>query len=1214
MTNLLSLFSRRRSGGTIHNRQERRVATRQRIVRGHLEELEERLVMAAPALSPIGDITLPAGQTFQLPLDGLDADGDTLTFSATFTTTSGTPNLTFTVPTGNSGLRISTSIGGNAQAVDLILQLFNDLTPTTVQAITDLVNAGFYSRAALTTSILGADNDLIFTAVNEGSTGNQISISFVLPATPDTPRSLTVTANAIRVNLATDLSGNLSATNTAAAVRDLILNDPSADGVAARALVSVSLAQTNGTGVVQPFGPVNLRNRVFHRIIPDFVAQLGNDQNGGFPNAGSLVGSPPILLTELDDDYDRRLTFSGFGQLAMAKVAADDTGSGGFFITDADLVEHISFAGDAATNLFTANGHGLVNGAQVTAFAVGGTLPGGITAGSTFTVRDVTANTFALATTAGGAAIDLTSNGTGIVFRNPPRHLNFDHTIFGQLVEGFNTLENIIAVGAANGTPTSEVIVTGMDVFVDRENGVLRISAPANASGVAAVTVTANDGNGGTTTRQFNVNVVADTVNDKAFLNDVAAQATTINQPVTFTLTGTDIDSDTQTFAIGGVNNFLTGSSLVNQPDPANFTVALNTTTGVVTVTPLNNFAGTLQLIVGVRDQTARSQPLNSVDNFDTQMIEVSVAPNQAPVANAQTATVFQNTNNPITVTGSDGDAVAVQTLSFRIQTLPTNGRLMQSNGDAITTAGTNLTAAGNVTYRPDDGFLGTDSFMFRVMDNGGTTGGGMDTSPDVTVTLNVVAGAANPSIMLRRGVLEVLGGVEDNDIDISLNAAGDQILVTKDTQPVQTFALAGVRMISVDGDDGDDVITVDADIVLPAHLSGGDGDDEITGGGGDDEIRGGDGDDVLDGADGNDVVHGGFGDDEMTGGDGDDFMRGGPRGLRDLTRGIADNSPNRPLGDPDDLLDDDIMDGDDGDDVMFGGMGADEMNGGDGNDRMMGDPRPDPLNPELQNAIDDLGDDTIRGDDGDDHMWGSFGDDELEGGDGEDKLRAGRGIDALLGGMGFDVLRGGLGIDDFDLTDDEDFNDRMPGIRRGREVVTGSFEDDRLLGIRQDELPGAAANPEPAIHQDGDIDYAALGYPVGQPPTYGMHHGFDGTGTDVNPGITPRPTGVYESEQPDEDLVHNLEHGHIWISYDPAQLTEGQIERLREIVESFERLGGVILTQRAANDDALPIAVASWSRILQLATVDEAVIRDFVRTNRGHSPEGFIPMGSHDN
>lgn len=64
---------------------------------------------------------------------------------------------------------------------------------------------------------------------------------------------------------------------------------------------------------------------------------------------------------------------------------------------------------DTTANTILSEAHGFSNGDQVV--FLGGTAPGGLTEGTIYWVRDVTTDTFAVAATSGGAAIDLTSDG-----------------------------------------------------------------------------------------------------------------------------------------------------------------------------------------------------------------------------------------------------------------------------------------------------------------------------------------------------------------------------------------------------------------------------------------------------------------------------------------------------------------------------------------------------------------------------------------------------------------------------------------------------------------------------------------------------------------------------------------------------------------------------------------------------------------------------------
>ncbi len=105
-------------------------------------------------------------------------------------------------------------------------------------------------------------------------------------------------------------------------------------------------------------------------------------------------------------------------------------------------------------------------------------------------------------------------------------------------------------------------------------------------------------------------------------------------------------------------------------------------------------------------------------------------------------------------------------------------------------------------------------------------------------------------------------------------------------------------------------------------------------------------------------------------------------------------------------------------------------------------------------------------------------------------------------------------------------------------------------------------------------------------PPTSGDHL------------ANPADWGVYQNELPDKQLVHNLEHGGIWISYkDVDQETKAKIEAIGKA-----NPGSVIVTPRAANDSK--IAVAAWTRLEKMESYDEAKILEFIKANKNKSPE----------
>ena len=111
--------------------------------------------------------------------------------------------------------------------------------------------------------------------------------------------------------------------------------------------------------------------------------------------------------------------------------------------------------------------------------------------------------------------------------------------------------------------------------------------------------------------------------------------------------------------------------------------------------------------------------------SFDLALLGNFPLPNQPPTANPQNVTVTQNTPRSITLTGSDPEG---SPLTFSIVTGPSHGTL----------TGT----PPNVIYAPATGFVGGDSFTFKVND------GSLDSAP-ATVNLNVNPPPPPPSQVL---------------------------------------------------------------------------------------------------------------------------------------------------------------------------------------------------------------------------------------------------------------------------------------------------------------------------------------------------------------------------------------------------------------------------------------------------------------------------------
>lgn len=115
-------------------------------------------------------------------------------------------------------------------------------------------------------------------------------------------------------------------------------------------------------------------------------------------------------------------------------------------------------------------------------------------------------------------------------------------------------------------------------------------------------------------------------------------------------------------------------------------------------------------------------------------------------------------------------------------------------------------------------------------------------------------------------------------------------------------------------------------------------------------------------------------------------------------------------------------------------------------------------------------------------------------------------------------------------------------------------------------------------------------------PPTSGPHY------------ASPAETGFYTEPVPDERVVHNLEHGHVWVAYHPRISQEAQ-DMLRE------EFGGntyAIITPRETNPT--DIAVVSWGRMDTFnieGALDEpelARIDDYIKRYRNTGREQVPP------
>ena len=112
-------------------------------------------------------------------------------------------------------------------------------------------------------------------------------------------------------------------------------------------------------------------------------------------------------------------------------------------------------------------------------------------------------------------------------------------------------------------------------------------------------------------------------------------------------------------------------------------------------------------------------------------------------------------------------------------------------------------------------------------------------------------------------------------------------------------------------------------------------------------------------------------------------------------------------------------------------------------------------------------------------------------------------------------------------------------------------------------------------VHTEGPVDYEGE-YGM-NPPAGGSH----------NPAWLN--CGIYTEPQQNENATHALEHGAVWVTYDPDELSEADVDRLQSsLPDSY-----IILSPYPGLD--APVVASAWGAQVKLDGVDDERLADFV-------------------
>ena len=161
--------------------------------------------------------------------------------------------------------------------------------------------------------------------------------------------------------------------------------------------------------------------------------------------------------------------------------------------------------------------------------------------------------------------------------------------------------------------------------------------------------------------------------------------------------------------------------------------------------------------------------------------------------------------------------------------------------------------------------------------------------------------------------------------------------------------------------------------------------------------------------------------------------------------------------------------------------------------------------------------------------------------------------------------------------------------------IAVGVWFLSKGSGQPAEDSPNPAAVSKPVL---GTQEFAIVGREH-------IPAGTSGTGYNSNPPASgphwanPAKNGVYDKPLADEQIIHDLEHGYVWISFQSG-ISQEVKDKLREIVEKDD--WKIILAPRDKND--AKIALVAWGRLLTLDEPDYDKIRDFIKTYRNRGPE----------
>lgn len=479
------------------------------------------------------------------------------------------------------------------------------------------------------------------------------------------------------------------------------------------------LSSLSGVAIPQSSQPsfVEIANQTVLNTSPLHIPVDAYDPNGNPLTITVTSSNPSVIAAEMiNNPKSARVTVNGYGEMVFRLF--DDEASRP--VDRFETLANSGFYNQTASNKIIF--HRVIDNFVIQAGDPTGTGSGGSSLGDFDDQFNVNLQHNRTGVLSYAKSSDDTNDSQFFITEGSQRHLDFNHSVFGQLIEGESKREGISRTSVSNSRPTNEVSINSVQIFDDFENGLIRLKALAT-SGTSTITVTATDSTGLSFTRTFVATAAADTANGGPFLNEISVPPIQPGQTVSIQLTSQDAEGDAVTYDATKIGT-------------GNHSVSVNSTTGLVSVTAPTGFTGTFQVSVGVRPATTST----TADQFDTEVLTFNVA----SALTAPTSVDLVNTTD----TGvSDSDNItSAGTMQFLVSGTTVGATVNLKVGTQVvgtaTATGSTTTISTNLVAQLG---AGTRSIVASQTQNGTTSAD----SPALSVTFDATAPTALPASAL---------------------------------------------------------------------------------------------------------------------------------------------------------------------------------------------------------------------------------------------------------------------------------------------------------------------------------------------------------------------------------------------------------------------------------------------------------------------------------